>query len=118
MRDTFLAARRAGSGIAALVLMSLAVLSLAVGCEGADDSFGSCSCSKLAGRLDNTYRCQASDLNSTEYLCEVGDDGTAFNCAIPGSSPELFSTAGLGCEPGFCRSSDGTNCDAICSCSN
>ena len=74
----------------------------------------SCDCAVVIDRATPTYTCTASMSGQDVYLCEDGEAG--LDC-VQGNSTS-WSNDDLTCESVFCVTTDESECQADCSCTD
>ena len=82
--------------------------------EGMDHAEVSCDCSVVMERATPTYTCAATAGDQSVYLCEDGDAG--LDC-VEGTTT-TWSNDGLSCESVFCVTTDDSECQVDCSCTD
>ena len=82
--------------------------------EGMDYAELSCDCMMVMDRATPTYSCTVSGGDANVYLCEDGDAG--LDC-VEGVTT-TWSNDDLSCESVFCATTDDSECQADCSCTD
>jgi len=82
--------------------------------EGMDYAELSCDCTVVMDRATPTYTCTVAGGNQSVYLCEDGD--ADLDC-VEGTTT-TWSNDGLSCESVFCATTDDSECQADCSCTD